>query len=69
MMASVASTLEDELESESDEALLVEMDALTELRDASTLDEDREKLLELALIVARVASTLEDDDERLSDEV
>jgi len=69
MMASVASTLEDELESESDEAVLVEIDALTELRDASMLDEEREKLLELALMVASVASTLEDDDERLNDEV
>jgi hypothetical protein len=63
------STLEDEFESESDDVLLVVIEALTELSEASTLEEESERLLELPLTVARAVSTLDDDDERLSEEV
>ena len=61
-----ASTLEEELESESEEALFVEIDAFTELSEASRLEDEVKRLFELPLIVERVASILEDDDERLS---
>lgn len=64
-----ASTLEEEPESESEEALFVEIDAFTEFSEASTLDDEVKRLFELALIVESVASMLEDDDERLSEEV
>ena len=48
--------------------LLVVTDALIELREASTLDDDSERLLELLFIVVRAASTLDEDEERLSDD-
>ena len=63
------STLEDEFESESDDVMFVAIEVLTELSEASTLDEESERLLELPLTVARAVSTLDDDDERLSEEV
>lgn len=63
-----ASTLEEEPESESEEALFVEIDAFTEFSEASTLDDEVKRLFELALIVESVASMLEDDDERLREE-
>lgn len=67
--ASVASTLDEELESDNDDALFVEIEALIELRDASTLEEDVKRLFELAFRFASVASTLDEDNERLNEEV
>jgi hypothetical protein len=48
--------------------LFVEIEALTEFSEASTLEEDVKRLLELALRLVRMASTLEEDDERLSED-
>ena len=62
------STLEDELESDSELVRLVAMLALTEFSDASMLDEDTDRLSELVLIVLRALSTLLDDTERLREE-
>jgi hypothetical protein len=62
------STLEEEFESESEEALFVEIAVVVRVSEASMLDEEPERLFELALIVTRVASRLDDDDERLSEE-
>jgi hypothetical protein len=69
MTARRASTLEEEFESESDEVLLALIEAFTRPSEASMLEEERERLLELVLMVESAASTLDDDDERLSDEV
>lgn len=41
---------------------------MTEFSEASTLEEDVKRLLELALRLVRMASTLEEDDERLSED-
>jgi len=64
----VASILEDEFESESDDVMLVVTDAFMEFSEASTLDEESERLFELPLIVESAASTLDDDDDRLTEE-
>ncbi len=48
--------------------MFVEIEALTEFSEASTLEEDVKRLLELALRLVRMASTLEEDDERLSED-
>ena len=45
------------------------IEVLTELSEASTLEEDSERLLELVFMVVSTASTLDDDDERLRDDV
>jgi hypothetical protein len=65
---SAASILDDELDSESDDALLVDRTALTSVSESSIADEESERLFELALIVAREASRLDDEDERLSED-
>jgi hypothetical protein len=49
--------------------LFVEIEALTEFSEASTLEDDVEKLLELVLSAERTASKLEEDDDRLSEDV
>jgi hypothetical protein len=48
--------------------LLVDIDVLTPVSAASTLEEEFDRLLELVFIVARRASTLDDDDETLKDD-
>jgi len=67
--ASPASRLDEEFDRESDDALLVVIDALTELSEASTLDDESERLFELAFMVLSAASTLDEELERLRLEV
>ena len=68
-VVSALSRDEEEFDKERDDALFVVIDALIELREASILDEDSERLFELPLIVASNASTLEEDEKRLNEDV
>ena len=49
MAVRAKSMLDEELESERDELMFVAIDTLTEFSDASTLEEESERLLELPL--------------------
>jgi hypothetical protein len=60
--------LDDELDRESDDVLSTARSALTRASGASMLDEELERLFELALIVARTEARLDDDDERLRED-
>ena len=54
--------LEDEVDSDRDEVLLVEIEPLTAVSAASILEDEFERLPELVLRAANAASTLEDDE-------
>lgn len=69
VVASAASTLDEELESEREEVWFVDMRPLTTPKAASTLEDELEIEFELTLMAVSAASRLEDELERLREEV